>query len=75
MNAGPNGAYLRLEGVMVLGVDRRATFRVDDERVTVVEDESIGGRCPSRIDADGVELVDASGTVHALRLGGDLPLD
>lgn len=71
----PAPRFARLEGVMVLGDDRRATFRLDDERVTVVEGESIGGRRANRIDADGVELVDASGTVHALRLGGDLPLD
>ncbi len=65
----------RLEGVMVLGGDRRATFRVGDERVTVGEGETIGGRRTSHIDAEGVELVDASGTVQALRVGNELPLD
>jgi putative transcriptional regulator len=65
----------RLEGVTLLGAVRRATFRTDEDALTVREGEQLGGRQAIRIAGHGVELTDAAGHVQIVRLGESIPIE
>jgi transcriptional regulator with XRE-family HTH domain len=65
----------RLEGVTLLGTVRRATFRTDEDALTILEGEQLGGRQAVRIAGHGVELTDASGHVQIVRLGESIPIE
>jgi transcriptional regulator with XRE-family HTH domain len=65
----------RLEGVTLLGTVRRATFRTDEDALTILEGEQLGARQAVRIAGHGVELTDASGHVQIVRLGESIPIE
>jgi len=59
----------RLESVLAIGAMVRATFRTDNDTVTVVPGEWIGGRLVVAIAADGVTLADRAGARHRVSVG------
>ncbi len=65
----------RLESVLAIGAMARATFRSDNDSVTVVPGEWIGGRLVVAIDADGVTLADRVGARHRVGVGQRTPFD
>jgi DNA-binding XRE family transcriptional regulator len=65
----------RLESVLAIGAMARATFRSDNDSVTVVPGEWIGGRLVVAIDADGVTLADRAGARHRVGVGQRTPFD
>lgn len=64
-----------LEGVTLLGANRRATFRSGGRTFSLAEGDELGGRRATRIGSDGVDLVDVSGKPQTVRLGWQVPLD
>jgi transcriptional regulator with XRE-family HTH domain len=64
----------RLESIVSLDGVRRATFRVGDRSLALVEGDQIGGRSIARIADEDVTLV-GGGTPHRVRLGFDAPLE
>jgi transcriptional regulator with XRE-family HTH domain len=67
--APPPPVLARLEGVTLLGTVRKATFRTDVDSITVVEGEQLGEHQAVRVGGDGVDLRDATGDVHTVKLG------
>jgi transcriptional regulator with XRE-family HTH domain len=65
----PRAVTARLEGVTLVGSARTATFRTDENAVTIAEGEQLGERQAVRIAVSGVELSDASGRIETVRLG------
>ena len=65
----------RLESVLAIGAMARATFRSDNDSVTVAPGEWIGGRLVVAIDADGVTLADRVGARHRVGVGQRTPFD
>jgi hypothetical protein len=59
----------RLESVLAIGAMIRATFRTDNDTVTVVPGEWIGGRLVVAIAADSVTLADRTGARHRIAVG------
>jgi transcriptional regulator with XRE-family HTH domain len=71
----PAPVIARLEGVTLLGTVRRATFRTDDDALTVDEGEQLGDRQAVRIAGNAVQLADTSGHVQIVRLGESVALE
>ena len=70
----PVAAHARLESIVALDGTRRATFRVGDRSITLVEGDALGGRTLSLIGNDEVALI-ADGVATRVRLGFETPLD
>jgi len=67
-------SFARLESIVALDGIRRATFRVGDRSIALVEGDEIGGRAIAMIANDEVALV-GSGVAERVRLGAQTPLD
>lgn len=70
----PPTSRARLESIVALDGTRRATFRVGDRSITLVEGDDLGGRTLTLIGNDEVALV-GGGVATRVRLGFDAPLD
>lgn len=68
-------ALARLEGVTLLGSTRKATFRTDADAISLSEGEQLGSHHAERVGVDGVDLRDATGAVHTVKLGDTIPLE
>jgi transcriptional regulator with XRE-family HTH domain len=64
----------RLESIVALDGVRRATFRVGDRSIALVEGDEIGGRAIALIANDEVALV-RGGVAERVRLGSETPID
>jgi DNA-binding XRE family transcriptional regulator len=71
----PPPVVARLEGVTLLGGARTATFRTDADSISVSEGQELGTRHAERVGADGVDLRDAAGDLHTVRLGDAIALE
>jgi hypothetical protein len=71
----PPPLQARLEGVTLLGDVRTATFRTDGDAVSLVEGEMIGTQRAERVRGDGVDLRDAAGELHAVKLGDTVAVE
>jgi transcriptional regulator with XRE-family HTH domain len=65
----------RLEGVTLLGDNRTATFRTDDDAISLAEGETLGTRRAERVRGDGVDLRAASGELHTVKLGDTVSVE
>jgi transcriptional regulator with XRE-family HTH domain len=70
----PPPAFARLESIVALDGVRRATFRVGDRSIALVEGDALGGRTVATIGNRDVTLV-GEGAPKRVRLGFDAPLD
>ena len=61
--------------LLAIGPMARATFRTDNDAVTVVPGEWIGGRLVVAIGADGVTLADRGGARRHVVVGQRTPFD
>lgn len=71
----PPPVLARLEGVTLLGRTRQAVFRTPTQTLTVREGGRLGEQHAARIDAEGVDLRDASGAIRTVNVGGQIPLE
>lgn len=65
----------RLEGVMVVGESRTATFGTPTDAVSLAEGKWLGEWRVTRIHEDGVELRDHSGATRAIQVGDPIPTE
>ena len=70
----PASSMARLESIVALDGVRRASFRVGDRSISLVEGDEIGGRSVALIGNDEVTLV-GGGVAARVRLGFDAPLE
>lgn len=70
----PGPSLARLESIVALDGTRRASFRVGDRSIALVEGDAIGGRAVAEIANDEVMLV-GGGSPRRVRLGSEIPLD
>jgi DNA-binding XRE family transcriptional regulator len=71
----PPRVLARLEGVTLLGSVRTATFRTDVDSITVSQGENLGTSHAERVGADGVDLRDATGGLHTVKLGDAIAVE
>jgi DNA-binding XRE family transcriptional regulator len=71
----PPPLQARLEGVTLLGDVRTATFRTDDNAISLAEGETIGTQRAERVRGDGVDLRDAAGELHTVKLGDTVAVE
>jgi transcriptional regulator with XRE-family HTH domain len=69
----PAPAFARLESIVVLDGVKRATFRVGDRSIALVEGDQLGGRTVVAIANRDVELA-GGGVQRRVRLGSETPL-
>lgn len=69
----PPPEHARLESIVALDGTRRATFRVGDRSIALVEGDELGGRTVALIGNDEVALV-GGGVATRVRLGFDTPI-
>ncbi len=65
----------RLDAVLVMGAERRATFRVDDRSLSLAQGDRLGSREIVAVRGDGVVLRDAVTGSRMVRLGDDVRVD
>ncbi len=65
----------RLDAIVVIGQIRRATFRVDEESVTVDQGGRLGPERVAAIGTDRVKLVSDAGGSRVVQLGDEAALD
>ncbi len=70
----PSPYSARLESIVALDGTRRATFRVGDRSIALVEGDQLGGRTVALIGNDEVTLV-GGGVAARVRLGFETPLE
>jgi transcriptional regulator with XRE-family HTH domain len=70
----PPPSYARLESIVSLDGIRRATFRMGDRSIALVEGDAIGGRAVGEIANSEVTLV-GEGAPKRVRLGAEIPVD
>jgi hypothetical protein len=70
----PPPSFARLESIVALDGTRRATFRVGDRAIALVEGDAIAGREVALIENQAVTLV-RDGVAKRVRLGVETPLD
>lgn len=70
----PPPAYARLESIVSLDGIRRATFRMGDRSIALVEGDAIGGRAVGEIANSEVTLV-GEGAPKRVRLGAEIPVE
>lgn len=70
----PPPSYARLESIVSLDGVRRATFRMGDRSIALVEGDAIGGRAVGEIANSEVTLV-GEGAPKRVRLGAEIPVD
>lgn len=70
----PAPSLARLESIVALDGTRRATFRVGDRSIALVEGDALGTRAVGEILNDEVMLV-GSGAPRRVRLGSETPLE
>jgi transcriptional regulator with XRE-family HTH domain len=70
----PAPSTARLESIVALGGVRRASFRVGDRSISLVEGDEIGGRSVALIGNDEVTLV-GGGVAARVRLGFDTAIE
>jgi hypothetical protein len=70
----PAPSMARLESIVALDGVRRASFRVGDRSISLVEGDEIGGRSVALIGNNEVTLV-GGGVAARVRLGFDAPLE
>jgi transcriptional regulator with XRE-family HTH domain len=73
--ATPAPAVARLDAVLLMGAERRATFRVDGRSVTVGVGEHVGRAEVLAIQGNGVTLRNPQSTSRTARLGDDVRVD
>jgi len=71
----PAPPQARLEGVTLLGEVRTATFRTDGDTISLAEGETIGTQLAERVRGDGVDLRDAAGQLHTVKLGDTVAVE
>ena len=71
----PPALEARLEGVTLLGDRRTATFRTDDNAISLAEGEALGTQRAERVRGDGVDLRDAAGQLHTVKLGDTVTVE
>ena len=70
----PPPSYARLESIVSLDGVRRATFRMGDRSIALVEGDAIGGRAVGQIANSEVTLV-GEGAPKRVRLGAEIPVE
>jgi hypothetical protein len=70
----PPPSYARLESIVSLDGVRRATFRMGDRSIALVEGDAIGGRAVGEIANSEVMLV-GEGAPKRVRLGAEIPVE
>lgn len=70
----PPPSYARLESIVSLDGIRRATFRMGDRSIALVEGDAIGGRAVGEIANSEVTLV-GQGAPKRVRLGAEIPVE
>lgn len=70
----PPPSYARLESIVSLDGIRRATFRMGDRSIALVEGDAIGRRAVGEIANSEVMLV-GEGAPKRVRLGAEIPVD
>ena len=68
-------ALARLDGLVLVGGRHHATFRTDDDSVTVPEGSHLGTQRVAAIARDRVELIDPHGDTRTVRLGHHATLE
>jgi hypothetical protein len=70
----PAPAFARLESIVALDGVKRATFRVGDRSIALVEGDQLGARTVVAIANHDVMLA-GSGVQRRVRLGAETPLE
>jgi hypothetical protein len=65
----------RLESIVSLDGVRRASFRVGDRTIALVEGDQLGARAVAKIANEDVTLVGGDGGSRRIPLGFETPLD
>ena len=65
----------RLESIVALGGNGRATFRTANDAVTVTEGEWLGSRQVAHIESDAVNLIDHDGVRSRVHVGQQITFD
>jgi len=68
-------AVARLDSVVRIGDERRATFRTANDSVTVLEGEWVGAQQVGSIGTDAVTLVSRTGDTRVVRVGHQTTLE
>ena len=71
----PAALLARLESIVSLDGVRRASFRVGDRTIALVEGDQLGARAVAKIANEDVTLVGGDGGARRIQLGFETPLD